>query len=94
MLDREYERVITDDTENNVKMRTNVAIIRRESRQTDMYLQVQRDERSKDSGNERKGSWWYLMPCWLWLWDTGTECEGNNRNESGTTIQIRIDMHR
>jgi len=67
MLDREYERVITDDTENNVKMRTNVAIIRRESRQTDMYLQVQRDERSKDSGNERKGSWWYLMPCWLWL---------------------------
>ncbi|KIM88241.1 hypothetical protein PILCRDRAFT_251732 [Piloderma croceum F 1598] len=61
---------------NNVEMRTNVAIIRRESRQTDMYLQVQRDERSKDSGNERK------------------ECEGDNRNESGTTIQIRIDMHR
>jgi hypothetical protein len=51
MLDREYERVITNDM---VKIQTNVAIIKRESRQTDMYLQAQQDGRSKDSGDERK----------------------------------------
>jgi len=69
MLDREYERVITDNTENNAEMRMNVVIIRREScRQTDIYSQ---DGTSVEADLTRHG-----------------KCEGDNRNESGTTIQI------
>jgi len=77
-------------------MQTNVAIIN--GKQTDEYVfAVQQDERSKNSVDER--SWWYLMSCWLSLAvEADLTRHGNRmrtamiRSESGTTIQIRIDM--